>query len=220
MWTVGRANKADGGGFGYLATGIQNGETIAVDDASVYFSGTNPNGDDLIGRVAKGAGTVLDAATDAPTGYQTISPVGNIPPYSLAIDDQAVYWSVLGDPTVYDAGTGLVQSAPKTGVGDGGQPVTVATNETKPTYLAADATNLYWLALGVNTAADPANDNPIFANSYLATCPKTGCPKSGPQILVRDISWSGFIALDATAIYYTFQGNSVTEGGLMKVAKP
>jgi hypothetical protein len=215
MWTVGRADKADGGGFGYMVTEISNVTSVAVDDASVYFSGTDQLGDNTVGRIAKSAPVFTqDASVDAGVeSYTHLSPVGVTAPYSLAIDDKSVYWTVFDDP-------GLIQSAPKTGVPDGGQPVTVAAQEHNPAQIATDDTNVYWVASGKNTAADPVNDYPIFVDGYVAMCPKTGCPGTGPIILTGSIHFVGFIAVDANAIYFTFQGNGPNEGGLMRLAKP
>jgi hypothetical protein len=219
MWTVGRANKLDAGSFGYLVTQIQNVGTLALDDASVYFSGTDQAGDNTVARIPKSAATgIVDAAADVGQTYQHLAPLGVFAPNSLALDTNTIFWTIPSDTTTNP--TGLIQSAPKGGVGDGGQPVTLSTTETNPIFIVVDATNVYWTALGTNSAADPVNDYPIYVDSYIATCPKAACPASGPVVLTRGISWSGFIALDANAIYYTFRGNSPNEGGLMKLAKP
>jgi hypothetical protein len=214
QWTVGRS-LFDGGSAGYMVTQIQTVEKIAVDDASVYFSGSSAiTSDNVIGRVAKTAAIVLDAAADGPTAVITeVAPTGNLTATGLTIDDKSVYWAIFTDD---DAG--LVQYAPKAGVGQGGSPVNLSAVEHNPADIATDTTDVYWVASGVDLNADPTNPN--FSKGYVATCPKTGCKGVGGKVLATDIVWPAFIAVDAKAIYYTSQGVGATDGALYKLAKP
>jgi hypothetical protein len=116
---------------------------------------------------------------------------------------------------------GLVQWAPRNGTP--GAPTTLASSESGPIMITTDATNVYWTATGPDTG--PTNGNSLFESGYVAMCPKTGCPSSGPIKLATGIHNPYGIAVDDTAIYFTVDGNvpagqqAPTEGSVMKIAK-
>jgi hypothetical protein len=207
---IGRLNRADGG-FGYLLAGFgdPSPNELAVDDASVYFTTsdgvqkTPKNGPLVYGDPTQ---VVSDAA--ALTTYYS-SP--NTGPWGITLDANNVYWTVQT--------AGLIQYAPRAGLGTG-VPTSLASAEVNPIMITVDATNVYWTAGGPNSAANP-NDFPQYLNGYVATCPKAGCPASGPTVLATGLHGPYGIAVDDTAIYFTVDGNiyDATEGSVMKVAK-
>src|SRR5262249_28698931 len=92
MWTVGRTTKSgDGGAFSYLVTQMSNVQTVLVDDASVYFSGNDQSGDNIVGRISKSAATgIADASAEVGQNFEHVAPVGVYSPYALALDDQTI----------------------------------------------------------------------------------------------------------------------------------
>jgi hypothetical protein len=212
-WTEYSANavgrvRGDGGAFGYLATQLNSPYTVEVDDASVYF-GTA----DTVARMPKGAPSVADSQGDAAVAFTTVASVSDV--FGMSFDSTNLYWAV-NDPA------GSVQFTPKGGTG--ATPQSLSAGEVSPIITAVDATNVYWTAQGPDTAPSNA-DYQTFLSGYVATCPKTGCPASGPTMLATGLHNPYGIAVDDTAIYFTIFGNSddanpvPTEGAVMKIAK-
>jgi hypothetical protein len=201
-----RANKFDGGSVHIFAVNnsANSIQDLSIDSQFVYWS---TNGD--LDRVSMDAG--------GPDGgpYSTLytAPTGGGAPFAttgIAVDDTNFYFVV----NIYD---GLVESIPKSGVGTG-QPTKIA-SAINPYRITVDATNIYWVNQVPDTQTDPNNPAPIYLNGTIMTCPKTGCPASGPILLAQNQSWPMFIAVDDKAVYWTNQGNNVNDGAVMKVAK-
>jgi hypothetical protein len=207
---IGRANKLDGGGFGYIATGLNSPFAVTAGDASVFF-GTQ----DTVGRVPGDWPSV--ATTDDDAGpFATIFTSSTLYVSGMTLAGPDVYWSEANAP-------GAVVSAPQSGLGSG-VPIAIASNETYPWNVAVDATNVYWTAEGPNSAAS-SNDPDLFVAGYVATCPIAGCPSSGPKMLATGLHNPRGIAVDDVAVYFTIFGNATgpfdppTEGSVMKIAK-
>jgi hypothetical protein len=203
-----RANKLDGGGLRYIVTNPNQPESLTLDDASVFF-GT----DDTVGRVAKTAAGTPDASADA-GAYATIFTANQIVVTGIAVDATNVYWTQDGDP-------GTVNYAAKDGTGS---IHTLAQGEHDPFEITVDANNVYWTAHGPDTSVSGAT-YAQWLSGYVAMCPKTGCPASGPIQLATGLHNPRGIATDATAIYFTIFGNrtdtnpSPVEGSVLKIMK-
>jgi hypothetical protein len=207
--SVGRGRK-DGGPVGFYATTIAYPLTVDFDDASVYFASTS-----LIGRVAKGAATVADSGTDASKYTTLYSSIAQFYPYDLATDDANLYWIENDDPN------GLVRFLPKNAAPDAA-PIDIATAQSNPWHVVVDATNVYW----TGTGPDSGNGTyTIYVDGFVATCPKTGCGAHPPTVLATGLHNPRGLAIDDTAVYVAISGNAdqngvITEGGILKVAKP
>jgi hypothetical protein len=207
--TIGRANKLDGGAFGYLVTNLVYAAGVAVDDASVYFGSS-----DTIGKLPLNAPTT--STSDGDAGPFTVLYSGTSLDLSgLVVDSTNAYWTEANDP-------GAVEFAPKVGVGSG-VPTALGSNETYPWNIVVDATNVYWTAEGPDSST--SKQYSTFVNGYVATCPKAGCPQGGPTILANNLHNPRGIAVDDAAVYFTIFGNVTdvqqypTEGSVMKIAK-
>lgn len=174
---------------------------IAVDDSEIFFTDdTNQHQTQIASVPRTGAGPVkVIAATPARPFGITRSPVGNL------------YWSV---PFQGEVGDGLVQSAPSSGIPNGGPAVgAIATNMVEPKALVADATNLYWVISG-----DSANPTGL-----VVYCPLAGCPADGPIVLATQQRFPYHITQDETSIYWSNEGvssSSAYDGQIWKIAKP
>jgi hypothetical protein len=201
---VGRATKADGGAPGYIVTQKPFMNSVVVAGPTLYYASG-----DSVGAVATNAPSV-PAHTDTATGTTiTIQPttgMSGYDPYGLALDTMNLYWGN------NDNLTGAVFFASKASTGS--PPATaLAPTEPNVVQVAVDATNVYWVAMGV----DDASGN--YPNGYVATCPKSGCPASGPTHLANHLSHARGIAVDATAVYIAIHGDAAGEGSIVKVAK-
>jgi hypothetical protein len=201
----------DGGDFGYLVTQLYGGFEVALDDASVYFT-TNQT-TQKTPKLGPVVSDPINDTTDAAALTTFYSTASVTQPYGVTIDATNVYWTVQG--------AGLVQYAPRSGVV--GSPTSLSSSENGPIMITTDATNVYWTATGPNTG--PSNGNDLFLSGYVAMCPKTGCPATGPVMLATGLHNPYGIAVDDTAIYFTIDGNapagdtSPNEGSVMKIAK-
>jgi hypothetical protein len=193
---VGRVTK-DGTGAGTLVANLTFGHAVALDDTFVYFTSDN-----TVGRLPKTAASAPDGGP-----FQTIYTNGFLYALNLEVDDTTVYWAtdLSPDPSV-------IQSAPKTGVTDGGKPNQIAGSLHGPLNVAVDATNIYFIEIG------PGGDT--FTDSQLSVCPKAGCPFSGPTVLAKQMNNAKDLKIDDTAVYWTVRGNTGNEGAILKIAKP
>ena len=204
---IGRVNEADGGGFGYLATGHGFISGAAFDNGTVYFTSS-----DGIAAVAAN-GSLVAAQTDtATTPVRTIYPTtgtGDFNPVGIAVDGTNVYWA--NDAII----SGAILYAPKGATG--ATPNALSAHDISPTHVALDANNVYWIALG------PSGSDSAYVAGYLATCPKTGCIGAAPTVLAKDLHNPHGLAVDGTAVYFTIHGNAATSdttvGSVMKIAK-
>lgn len=207
--TVSVLNRADGG-IGYLVAGLYGGYEVAEDDASVYFTQNyavqkSPKGEPLL------YGDPFDMMSDAAalTTYYSSGTVATYP-WGVTLDATNVYWTVQG--------SGLVQYAPRSATGTV-SPTTLAGTEVNPIMIVVDDANVYWTAGGPNSASP--QDYAQYLQGYVATCPKTGCPASGPKKLATGLVGPYGIAVDDTAVYFTQNGNlpNSTTGSVSRVAK-
>src|SRR5207247_1419655 len=85
---IGRVNKLDGGGLGYLITQHGFASSVAVNGPSVYFATTSE-----VGAVASNAATVAKQSDPAVAPFTTIYPStgsSDYNPYGIAVDDTNV----------------------------------------------------------------------------------------------------------------------------------
>ena len=127
----------------------------------------------------------------------------------LLVDSTSVYFT--------DAVDGVVGAIPKNGLPDGGAPRVIATGVLGPGGIIGDDTNLYWVDTGQNVA-----EAGVAEAGSILTCPKSGCGASGPRLLVEALyNPSGYLAVDATYLYFTVSGSSQPphNGLVMRVPK-
>jgi hypothetical protein len=191
-------SKADGGISAYNVFGGLFQQT-AVDPSFVYWA-TNAD----LNRAAKDAG-----GPDGGPFTVLYAPSSGFIPSGIAIDGSNLYFVQQSDPD------GLVAFIPKAGIGSG-VPTNIATGLHSPSRLAVDATNVYWISLGPNAGTF---DNPSYPNGTLMTCPKTGCPTSGPVTLAQNQAYPWDIVIDDVAVYWSDNGNNASDGAIMKIAK-
>ena len=202
---IGKVAKT-GGAMTFIATNFGHAYGLAADDASVFVSTDNG-----ISSVPSSRAGVADDTTDA----GPLTPLNQAAPVGLGLllsADQNLYWA--------EYNTGAVKFMPK-----GGAAVAsvISTGETFPLSVAVDDTNVYWTAQGPDSSTD--KNYRLFVAGYVAMCPKTGCPTSGPVKLATGLHNPDGIVVDDTAVYFTIYGNITaqsaepTEGSVMKVMK-
>jgi hypothetical protein len=197
---VASANKADGSGEKIYATGeTQEINDLDLDSSFIYWLTDND-----VERASLAGG----GADGGPFSVLYAPGGGMIFANGIALDDAGVYYAELNDP-------GIVQSIPKAGVGTGA-PTTYATGLHDPVRVVVDATNIYWVNQGPNSGD---SENYVFTDGSIMTCPKAGCPTTGPTVLAQGQGWPRRLAIDDTAIYWTDHGNSGNDGVIMRLAK-
>ncbi len=204
---VGRAAKGGGGALTFIATNLDHAYGLTADDASVFFSTSSILGA-VSAAVPGAAGDIDDAGTYATLLGTTSNAVGLI----LASDGN-LYWAENNDVG------GAVKWIPK---GGAALAHVVSANETRPLGVAVDEANVYWTAEGPNSSTDP--NSFVYMSGYVAECPKSGCPASGPAMVATGLHNPAGIVVDDTAIYFTIFGNTgasgtITEGSIMKAMK-
>jgi hypothetical protein len=179
LWKNG---PGDGGTPVPLAAGVSTLVAgLAVDATDVYWANYWTN---RVQKVAKGGGSTVEV---------TLEPDRT---WSVDIDATNVYWTVRG------AGTGMVKKARRSPAPDGGMTVTLAANQSNPSYLAVDDTGVYWVLDRLDGgASDPA----VIA--------KVGPDGGTPVIFASGEIWQ--IAADGTSVYWT----TGTRGRVMKAPK-
>jgi sugar lactone lactonase YvrE len=151
---------------------------------------------------ADGAIQIRNAALDAPVATLAIEPGGA---YQLAIDNTAVYWTVIGTQA---AGfqDGAVRSVPLSG----GPVTTLASGQTFPASLAVDRDAVYW----VSFAGGPS--------SAVMRAAKTGGAPSPLATLSVGQDPSG-IAVDDAFVYVADEHEALNtdeaEGTIVKLPK-
>ncbi|HEY2510765.1 MAG TPA: hypothetical protein VGI39_07915 [Polyangiaceae bacterium] len=202
---IGKVAKS-GGAMTFIATNFGHARGLAADDASVFVST-----DDGISSVPSSRAGVADDTTDA----GPLTPLNQAAPIGLGLllaADQNLYWA--------EYNTGAIKFMPKTGAAVAS---VVSAGETFPLAVAVDDTNVYWTASGPDSSTD--KNYRLFVAGYVAMCPKSGCPASGPVKLATGLHNPDGIVVDDTAVYFTIYGNITaqsaepTEGSIMKVMK-
>jgi hypothetical protein len=219
------SGPGDAGAPTAIATGRKRPQAIAVTATDVYWveSSSTSNGEILTCPTAgcpKNEPTVVASALASPSGlavdadgdvYVTTSAGGTVNRYTKSGSTWAV--QVLADSlneptgialvggTVYWAttGTGAIESIPATG----GSPSILAATMGAPSAIAADAVNVYW-----------SDSAPIMPFGPLNSCVVTGCPPTGPVLLVGISQTATDIAIDSLFVYWIATG-----GQILRVAK-
>jgi hypothetical protein len=119
-------------------------------------------------------------------------------PGRIAVDAHSVYWT----------NTGSVMKVP---IG-GGALITLAADQPSPAAIAVDATNVYWT--NVITPC-PGDATDCVAGGTVMKLPLAG---GTPTTLASGQPFVGGLAVDATSVYWTNQGNTIFDGAIMKVA--
>ena len=213
------------------ASGAQQIYGIAVDAANVYFASANQTTAEYVWKVPIGGGTVTKLVTDS--NY-------SVSPRSMTLDANNVYWGtnnyyVLAAPktggsvelvaavpggvsaitlvgtTLYYTANGLGGSSlfeiasSSTTPPDGGAYQTVATtgpNHLQPNGIATDGVNLYW-----SNYTGPTQPSIM----------KVALGGGTPTVLATGITNAGWIAVDATSVYWADDGSNGTAGRIMKI---
>jgi hypothetical protein len=148
---------------------------LATDGTNVYW--TNPGG--AVGD----AGLVMSVSANPLESVQsTILVSGQSSPGGIAVDGTNVYWTER-------TSTGGIVKAPKTGIADGGGPVTLASGQNSPVNIALDALDVYWTATG----------NASGTNGTVVKVPLAG---GAPVTLASGQSGPSGIAVDSDHVYW------------------
>jgi hypothetical protein len=160
-----------------LAMTEKDPSSICVDDTYVYwFSGDFDH--HVIKRAFKKGGGLVEVV------YDTMTAV-----FALTVETQALYWTGPIDDTVW--------MKPKSG----GAAVPLATGQTNPSGVAADASGVYWLNEGSAAASDGAVMRADLSGMNV-------------QTLVSAQKFPLRIALDAGHVYW-----ATLDGGLVGAGK-
>ena len=193
---------------------------IALDDRNVYWTDDSDKNVRVVPKTGRDGGSSVlwqsDAArptqitTDGVRLYVTaddgrlyVMGVDGGPPMAVgpanpqgalgvAVDDQAVYWTV-ADPTA-----GIIYRAPKTSL----TPAMLASSQNDPLDVVSDGTNAYWVNNGTN---------PSGLTGAVMTCPIAAC--STPVPMVSRIPGPFAMVVDSVAVYW------VDGASVWKVAK-
>jgi hypothetical protein len=140
-----------------------------------------------------GDAEVPEASSACPATGPCIIASGLDYPWTIAVDEQRVYWTEPG--TDITTSNGFVKSCPVTGCGAGG-PTVYASNVNFPRDIVIDSTSVYW---GTVSLATPGG---------IWKCPLAGCVGVPTQIGVATQPYG--MALDGTYVYWVDQfDNSV-----------
>jgi sugar lactone lactonase YvrE len=173
-----------------LATGLPEPNGIALDADAVYWTDSSTGS---VLRVAKTGGAAANLFGGSPQDSSTTVSRAS----GIAVDSRFVYWA--------DPNGGFVAKVPKAG----GTPVMLTMGQSDPTFVAVDATNIYW-AQGTNGGSSTAS---------LLRMPLNG----GVPVTLASMTSPEGIALDATHVYWTDGGTlnaknqSNHDGAVMRV---
>lgn len=134
-------------------------------------------------------------------------------PRAIAVDATTVYWVNMGsvDSSGRPSGNGSVMKCAIDGCGD--KPIVLASNQLNPIAIAVDATSVYWVNRGTqNTQGGYNGDGSVMK------CAIGGCGGM-PTVLAAGQYGSNTLAVDATAVYWTNEGDGTpSTGTLVKCA--
>lgn len=135
------------------------------------------------------------ACTNGRCPVQTLTSVGTRP-YGIAIDDTQVYYA--------DRDEGILRKLPK----DGGPPVTLASSQTRISFVAADPGATGFIYFTRNSG-----------DGGVSKVPKSG----GPAVTLASAPWAWEIAIDESYVYFTTGGPenppASASGSLQRVPK-
>jgi hypothetical protein len=146
-------------------------DAITMDATDLYFTSE----DGWLYRLAK-------TGTSAPVRIAPAGAPGSLYTEGIAVDDDHVYWTALGDGLE----GGAVLRAPKAG----GPADILAPHEARPWSIAIDGDSVVWAAEG---GATPANVGGI-GKGTIARLAKSG--SGSVEILARQLDTPDFIAID------------------------
>jgi hypothetical protein len=158
---------------------------LALDDQSIFW--TNLKGGSLM-RMPIDRSSVAIALVRSDRPY-----------YGIAVDDSNVYWTSIANPSVPKPGdpeplpSGFITRLSK----DGGEPVTLASEQVNPLNIAVHKDHVYWMNIGVvrsDFTTGPAS---------LMKVPVGG---GEPMAVVANLDSGGDLAADDQNIYYTTVG--------------
>jgi hypothetical protein len=188
-----------------LASGQYSPSRIVVDATSVYWVNdgavevSTPHYTTLM-KIPIGGGTPISLASPG-----QILPIGGD---DIAVDTAYVYWSFRLCTTYPTPCTGTGETGPVVKVPlAGGDPITLA-SEQRASGMAVDATYVYWVNMGLQ-----ANN---YADGSVMRVPIAG---GTPIALVSMQTVNGWIAVDATSVYWTTGGAAGATGAVMKAPK-
>jgi hypothetical protein len=195
-----RAPKSGTGNIDTLTSHLSGGPRVVLDNTYAYYAS-----DGAILRIRK------DAQPGAAVETIYRLPRSSIPTiYVLHADASTVYWAVTGDDF-------RIESAPKTGIPDGGAPLLIRDLPQVGFSAAFDATNIYVAESG------PMVDGGLDREAgTIVACPKTGCA-SGSQTVVTGLHNLGQIAVDSSSIYWVSRHslqNPSEPDTILRIAKP
>lgn len=203
-----RVDPSEAGASGVIAGDMWGAGTVVLDGTPLVYVGMTSGSADQVGVLPPTAPLVDADAAMPPPVLATLTSVSN-PPWTgptLAVDATTVFYL---DPT-----TGVLGAVPKTGLPDGGSPQVLASGLVNPMRIVADDTGLYFTVNGPQVIT--GGNMITYPEGAIMTCPKAGCGASGPTVLAGSLDGlSGFLALDATSVYFTCTG----DGTVRRVAK-
>jgi len=226
---------------------------IAVDTAYVYclIFPPSPYVGELSGSPILEPGSILRIPRDAGAPVAIVESASNMGYWAIASDGSNVYWTIPSDggvsPDLVPASplpTGAVMRTPV----NGGATAAIASQQTYPTYVVADATGVYWVT-GL-FADDGVTNNSVLALPADASAPITiasnqsglngiatdgeemaWCandngtvvaaqePAGGPAVLAEYFRCGPAVAVNADGVYWT-DGNDETATAGPSVMSP
>jgi hypothetical protein len=183
-----------------VSTGGLAGTALAIDAASVFFTGVT---DDKLRSVPRGGGAATVIAS-------TLQPQA----HGIAADGTNVYFTVISD---LFTGLGRIMSCPRTGCG-GGSPVPVSSPQGRPQNLLVSAGRLLWtssqgawkctlpacvdatklVSAGASSIATDGTTLYLAAGTSVLTCPLAGCSDSPAPL----VAGGGVLAVDDATVYF------------------
>jgi hypothetical protein len=223
-----------------LATGQSYPQTIVLDQSTVYWGSLYSYTVDKIPKDG-GTSTILTQNEVYPSGIaldatylywvdrgygsadglvRKLPLAGGAPstlvsglssrPTAIVVAGSEIFYATTGSGSGLD---GTVVRVPVTNVPDAGAGSVVATAQSGPTSMAADATAVYWTNAGTNVAPDAGGPNGTVMKCLLPAC------AGGPQAVAAGQNHPRGIAVDADSIYWTNYGTGQNDGAVLKCAK-
>ena len=212
VWpAIWRIDETEGGTSGPIVTDLFVGGPLQLDGDQLYFGARALNpGSMVVGRI--GAASPLLPLDAGASSFDVLDQLADTYPLAPSIfeDGTTVFFD--------DPYAGTLGSVPKDGLADAGVAQTLAMHLQGPGQIVADATDLYFTLTGPDQSESGTH---LFDDGAIVTCPKAGCPASGPLVLATGLHGvSGYLALDADYVWFTVGGDfNANDGTVMKVAR-